>query len=387
MDAYKTEILTSLIAKAVCGKELALPDGCELTDSLLAELYALSRAHDVSHLVGAALSACGILDSSTASGAYSDSTFFAIYRYENMSFTLKQVKDAFESQKIPFIPLKGAVLAELYPEPWMRTSCDIDILVHEQDIGRAASVLTDILGFSEGKTSDHDMTFISKEGICVDLHFSLFENKHFKKAVKILSEVWSYASPVKEGCFEQRINADMLLFYHIAHMARHFLRGGCGIRPFIDLYLLIHNTTDGFPYELLKKADLVRFGESVAKLSRIWFDSDEHDETTLIMQSFILDGGNFGSDKTRHTACRNIAGGKKRYIASRLFLPYDKLKNQYPILNRHRFLTPACEICRLFSFAVGKKKKLRKEQLEQINNLNEESLEKVLIMFENTGLV
>ncbi|MBO4954226.1 MAG: nucleotidyltransferase family protein, partial [Clostridia bacterium] len=30
---------------------------------------------------------------------------------------------------IDFMPLKGAVIRQYYPEPWMRTSCDIDIHV------------------------------------------------------------------------------------------------------------------------------------------------------------------------------------------------------------------------------------------------------------------
>ena len=31
---------------------------------------------------------------------------------------------------------------------------------------------------------------------------------------------------------------EMFYFYHIAHMAKHFEEGGCGIRPFIDLWTL-----------------------------------------------------------------------------------------------------------------------------------------------------
>jgi hypothetical protein len=40
-----------------------------------------------------------------------------------------------EKAKIPHIPLKGSVLRKLYKEPWLRTSCDIDILVQEETLG------------------------------------------------------------------------------------------------------------------------------------------------------------------------------------------------------------------------------------------------------------
>ena len=41
---------------------------------------------------------------------------------QKTSFKIKKVQ-------IPFLPLKGSVIRQYYPEPWMRTSCDIDILV------------------------------------------------------------------------------------------------------------------------------------------------------------------------------------------------------------------------------------------------------------------
>ena len=52
----------------------------------------------------------------------------AIYRHAQLSYEYVAVCDALETAQIPFIPLKGSVLRKWYPEPWMRTSCDIDIL-------------------------------------------------------------------------------------------------------------------------------------------------------------------------------------------------------------------------------------------------------------------
>ena len=53
--------------------------------------------------------------------------------YENLC-------SAFEKAQIPFLPLKGSVIRKYYPEAWMRTSCDIDILVHDEDVGRAKEI-------------------------------------------------------------------------------------------------------------------------------------------------------------------------------------------------------------------------------------------------------
>ena len=72
----------------------------------------------------------------------------ALYRYMNQDYALQEIGEVFTEKQIPFLPLKGSVLREEYPEPWLRTSGDIDILVHEQDVKRASQVLMEICGFS-----------------------------------------------------------------------------------------------------------------------------------------------------------------------------------------------------------------------------------------------
>ena len=42
--------------------------------------------------------------------------------------------NALEKAQIPFVPLKGSVIRKYYPEAWMRTSSDIDVLVHKEDV-------------------------------------------------------------------------------------------------------------------------------------------------------------------------------------------------------------------------------------------------------------
>lgn len=53
----------------------------------------------------------------------------AIFRHEGLVFEYGQICSVLEQAQIPFLPLKGSILRDYYPEAWMRTSCDIDILV------------------------------------------------------------------------------------------------------------------------------------------------------------------------------------------------------------------------------------------------------------------
>ena len=59
-----------------------------------------------------------------------------------------------------------------------------------------------------------------------------------KSSCEVLKNVWqsAFLQKKKEHCYE--MTDEMFYFYHIAHMAKHFEEGGCGIRPFIDLWTL-----------------------------------------------------------------------------------------------------------------------------------------------------
>ena len=133
--------MMDLIANEVCGKafdgaqELSLPTDAELT-----RLYKLSKSHDLAHLVGSALSKNKIPLNAEIKAKFDKQMLLAVYRYEKLQYELNVLREAFNAHEIVFIPLKGSVIRAYYPEPWMRTSCDIDILVDEAEVDRAAYI-------------------------------------------------------------------------------------------------------------------------------------------------------------------------------------------------------------------------------------------------------
>ena len=97
----------------------------------LPALFALAKKHDLAHLVGDALDRNGFLsDGAEMRKPFLRERNMAVYRYEQQQYDFEQICDTLEDAQIPFLPLKGSVLRGYYPEAWMRTSCDIDILVH-----------------------------------------------------------------------------------------------------------------------------------------------------------------------------------------------------------------------------------------------------------------
>lgn len=101
--------------------------------------------------------------------------------------------DALEKACIPFIPLKGSVLRDLYPEGWMRTSSDIDILVKQDDVEKAADILVEKLGYSRKVGTTREISFFSPLQIHLELHFDLIEDTVSKEQNDILSKIWNVA--------------------------------------------------------------------------------------------------------------------------------------------------------------------------------------------------
>ncbi len=385
---HTDDMLIKLIGNEVCGCALDLPQAFSLSDEFLFELYSKAKAHDVVHIVGSALINNGLVNGRSAENAYREQIYYKAFKYENLEFVLEKVCGILENAKTPYMPLKGAVMSDLYSQPWMRTGCDIDILVHEENVENAAKAITEALGYKYASKGKHDIQILSTENIYVELHFSLLEEEASPSMAKVLGKAWEHAKPVEKGSYKYELDDAMFYFYHIAHMAKHFLGGGCGIRPFLDLWLMESNKNYCTPETkaLLKKGRLIEFDETAKKLSKVWFSGEEHDEITAIMQDFIINGGSFGSAETRMLSEQHHKGGRIKYVLSRIFVPYDDLKGQYPIIKKYKFLTPICEICRLFSLAFGKKKRFRKKYIGNIRNASDEVINDINLLFERVGL-
>ena len=71
-----------------------------------------------------------------------------VFWHSQRQEALRKITSALDDAEIPYVPLKGAVLQYLYPDPNMRTSGDIDILTHEEDLDRAVHAIEENAGFT-----------------------------------------------------------------------------------------------------------------------------------------------------------------------------------------------------------------------------------------------
>ncbi|HBF86590.1 MAG TPA: hypothetical protein DDW54_02815 [Clostridiales bacterium] len=340
-DAVKTMMMS--IRYKICGEPFSDATKKDFSDDFLMRLFRLSEAHDMAHIVGSALEENRLLRSeSKVAQLFRNRIMIAVYHYEQLNYELGRICETFEREKIPFIPLKGAVLRQYYPKPWLRTSCDIDVFIREKDLGRATVKLEKELSYrSEGRGA-HDVGFTSPFGIRLELHYNFVEERATEKSELPLKNIWNYAY-ADENSVRYRLTNEMFYYYHIAHMAKHFVSGGCGVRPFLDILILNGKIKydEEKKAELLKKGDLVEFERAAKKLCDVWFKDEEPDDITETMQKYVLSGGIYGSAENRAAAKK-----KSEYMRSRIFLPYDVLKEQYPVLRKHKMLFPFMQVRR-----------------------------------------
>ena len=390
-----TQTMFNCIKYEICGQKekIVLP---EISARFLAAMYQLSKAHDVAHLVGDALNKSGVFENlpgdtdeneraaiSKVKEKFDEQIFTAVYRYENINYELEQICKTLEEAKIPFIPLKGSVIRKYYSEPWMRTSCDIDILVKEKDADNAAEYLQTQLQYGVDRKGQHDVSMFTASNVHVELHFKLLDSDF--KQVKDLIDVWSGDEISLLSDSEYQMSKELFLLYHIYHMAKHFVHGGCGIKPFIDLWIIKNKI--GFDEEkaqkMLQESGLLTFYERSTDLVNVWFEDKDHSEITQEMEDYILQGGVYGTLKQNLAMSQNKKGGKFRHLMSRIFLSYKDMAVYYPSLKKCPILFPfyqARRWCRIL-FCGGRKaamneikvnKNITTEEQERAKKLSEE---------------
>lgn len=386
MNTETSKVMFALLRSAVCGNLLSSEEISLYSSDMLSEIMLLAKRHDVMHLIVFALEKNGLLDESNRK--LESKMLTAVYRLEKLDYELTRLCEALEKAQIPFMPLKGAILRRYYPEPWMRTSCDIDVLVHKGDLQRAVSCLSDNLGYRRESQNTHDISMFTEGGVHIEVHYDLVEDGKVNSAVSVLKKVWDTAVKSGSGCCYEMPD-EMFYFYHIAHMAKHFVgTGGCGIRPFIDIWILNHQMNfdsekrDG----LLFEGGLSVFAKQAELLAEIWFGNAEHTEITRQIEAYILRGGVYGTDTNRIAVQQQKKGGKVKYALSKIFIPYDVIKYHYPILQKHKWLTPIMEVRRWGKLIFCGHLKRTANELKYNSIISEDAASETQALLKNVGL-
>lgn len=163
---------------------------------------------------------------------------------------LSHVLETFNQAGIPTIVLKGAFLAEhIYENIGMRPMSDIDIMVREEDLQRAADCMISI-GFSSklyqretAPTDSHELPeFFKPNGPVIDIHWSIASpNAPFKIE---RDEIWKRAPAVKFSNLEAMVLSPEDLILHLSMHVAYQHAFAMGLRPFCDITETLNHNLD-----------------------------------------------------------------------------------------------------------------------------------------------
>ena len=380
-------LMLSLIRKEICDSEYTFKVAESLSEEQLTALYRLSKSHDMAHVVAKGLDEAGLLGESAIAFKFQKQQMLAIYRAEGLRYALEEVSSLLEAANIPFIPLKGAVIHSLYPEAWMRTSCDIDVLVHPEHLDAAVEALMASGSYRCGEKGTHDVSLMSASGVHVELHFDLLEEGRAARSVPVLETLWSHAV-LADGCrATYALSDEMYYFYHVAHLAKHFEHGGCGVRPFLDLWILNHRMEENAEKRnaLLEKGGLLQFAQAAERMSEVWFSGASEDALTERFAPYVFQSGAYGTTEQRVQMGKAKSGGF-RYVWGRIFAPMSYLKKQYPILERHPWLCPFYQVKRWFSILFDGRAKRAARELKISASASRTEVDSVAALLSDLGL-
>jgi hypothetical protein len=171
-------------------------------------------------------------------------------------------------------------------------------------------------------------------------------------------------------------------------MAKHFVQGGCGIRPFMDIKILMEriDVNSDEVRTLLTSGGLYVFAQNAQKLAGVWFGDLEYDSLTISMERYLLYGGVYGSLDNKIAVEQGVKGGKWAYLRDRVWLPYDHMKNYYPSVASHKKLIFFYQIRRWFRIIFTGRVKRPMVEMSINSSMSKNRVEKTSELLSELGL-
>lgn len=368
------KILLEILAAAVNGTDWDSASASKITSDDLAAVYRLAKQHDLALLVSGFFYRNRITEGrEDIRRKLRQDELMSVYRHEQMRYASEEICGIFDEANIPYIPLKGSVIRPYYPEESMRTSCDIDILIHEEDLERAISCLEN-REYRRGNRHFHDVSLFAPNKVHLELHFNIQENEKFLDVV--LKDAWKYARLTKNSRYD--FTKEFFVFHMYAHMAYHFLSGGCGIRSLLDIWIMEHKMDAHYSCarELLKRAGIYSFAEEMSRVANLCFTEKKQDSFSELVLQYIFSGGVFGTQENQ-IAIKKTKSNALGYALKRVFLPYRYMVVAYPILKKVPVLLPVCWILRWGKAIFNGKSGQFAAEVSCVSNVPEEKLAQI----------
>ena len=356
-----------------CALHNQTPDKDKVCEMNLTALYRYAKRHTLAAITYDALE---LLASSIGEGlralAKDDTVVSVLTKWKEtrdkalrknlmLDAARKKLFQYMDAEHIWYMPLKGAILKELYPRQEMRQMADNDILFDAEYEAAVKDYFVregyEVISYAKG---NHDV--YEKEPVYnFEMHTSLFGEAHNEVWAEYYKDIQSKLNK-SDNHFQYSFTDEDFYIYFIVHAFKHFDGCGTGIRYFVDSYVYRNakNLDWGYIERELDKLGVLAFEKTFRSISMKIFGKGEavsrlnREEYSMLCDSmFAGTYGNLqsGIDKKLHKIQGNedriTKNTKVKYIIGRLFPPMSYYKAYYPFIYKTRIFIPFFVIFRM----------------------------------------
>ena len=127
------------------------------------------------------------------------------------------------------------------------------------------------------------------------------------------------------------------------------------------------------------------FALCARELSEVWFSGKESNPVADKMENYVLFGGVYGNSENSAAVSRRKMS-KWKYLLSKVFVPWKTLRHYYPVLHKHRWLTPWCNVQRWFRLVFTKDSKHAIHVMKANSAVDSEKINTVSELLQDVGL-
>ncbi len=294
---------------------------------------------------------------------FNDYRLTELYRMIVINNERQAVYSFLEEKGIKYMPLKGLVIRNYYPNESMRQMSDNDIL-YDVKFRDELDKFMKKQGYKTVATGENSDDYFKAPYCTFEFHRTLFfEEKEFCPE---FDNLWENATLNSQGKYMYNMGIDDVYIYSVCHMYKHFSTAGCGIRFLADNYLILKKEKDNINWNyvnaFLDSCGILDFEQKTRKLAFKLFELNELDADDIKLLEIFINYGIYGdgnialSNKLKSFDNSSIKNAKLKYLRYRMFPPIRKMKADYRTLEKHPYLLPFYYIYRLFKAVFNGKK-------------------------------
>ena len=277
-----------------------------------------------------------------------------------------------ENAEIRYLPLKGILLKQIYPSPYLREMTDIDILFDDSPEKVKSVMQQSGYTCTQYDKANHDV-YQKAHFFCIEMHRDLVDGSLFPVLHQYFDQLsYTFAD---NSSYRMQMTREQMYLHLIAHAYVHDSLAGTGLRTLLDIHLYLSAYSDRMDMDSihreLESVGLCKYESSLRNLSQKLLQYDRMtDKEKTLLDAYIFAGKYGNQDRFIHNRMERIMHetdkpSKLKYIIKRLSY-YQRNINNSSFYTKHPRLAPLLYLSRPVKAVLTRPKSVLKE-IKQLN--------------------